>query len=139
MSNYLGVRERGRDSKRKQDLRQIQAALELYRYDLGSYPASLQNCPIATPTYLGNPTCTTGTTYMQKIPTDPQGSTYYNSGSYYYNVPSGNASYTLCTCLENGNDNQGVVDNITCGVASIIPSCSSATGGSGKFFFLQSQ
>ena len=111
VSNYLGVRQRANDSQRKSNLRQIQAALELYRYDLGSYPTSLKNCPTAgTHTYFGDPTCTV--TYMQKIPVDPQGTSYYNSGNYYYTAPGG-TGYTLCSCLENANDSQGA-DNGTC-------------------------
>ena len=50
--------EKARDAQRKADLRQIQAALELYRADQGSYPASLTcgaaltNPPPVTATYL---------------------------------------------------------------------------------------
>ncbi len=131
VSNYLGVRQRGRDSQRKSNLRQIQAALELYRYDQGSYPTALLNCPVVTPTYLGDSACTAGTVYMQKIPTDPQGSLYYNSGNYYYSA-SGGSSYTLCSCLENTNDNQGEANSICS--SGVSPACSG-----GKFFFLQSQ
>ena len=38
--NFVGVRERARDSQRKSDLRQVQAALEMYRADNGAYPST---------------------------------------------------------------------------------------------------
>lgn len=44
MVNFIGVRQRARDAQRKSDLRQIQSALEIYRSDQGSYPASIINC-----------------------------------------------------------------------------------------------
>jgi len=44
MTNFVGVRQRGRDAQRKSDLRQIQAALELYRADVGQYPEALPVC-----------------------------------------------------------------------------------------------
>jgi general secretion pathway protein G len=99
MANFIGVRQRARDAQRKADLRQIQSALELYRSDLGSYPASLSSCGGSLTG--GSPP----STYMQKIPCDPSGSTYYNSGNYYYT--SGGTSYSLGSCEENTADTQG--------------------------------
>lgn len=102
MVNFIGIRQRARDAQRKSNLRQIQSALELYRSDIGSYPAaSLANCG----TSLGNsPTCTT--IYMQKIPDDP-----LNSGQYVYTyLPSGSTFY-LYSCLENINDSQKDTSN----------------------------
>lgn len=104
-ANFLGVRQRARDGQRKSDLRQMQAALELYRADQGSYPvyatfASLANCTNRTPAYFGNaPTC--NTTYVQKIPTDP-----LNSAQFVYSFSSDGSTYTLVACLENVNDAQ---------------------------------
>ncbi|HBB76696.1 MAG: hypothetical protein A2186_02265 [Candidatus Levybacteria bacterium RIFOXYA1_FULL_41_10] len=102
MANFLGVRERSRDAQRKSNLRQIQSALELYRADVGSYPPTspgLKNC--SSSTALGNaPTCTT--IYMKKIPSDPLGTTAYNSGNYYYAINLN--GYDLVACLENSND-----------------------------------
>ncbi len=98
--NFIGVRQRARDSQRKSDLRQIQSALEFYRADEGSYPSSLPACGSAMTA--GSPP----TTYMQKIPCDPNGSSYYNSGMYYYSSNDG-ITYILGACLENTNDSQG--------------------------------
>lgn len=106
MVNFVGIRQRARDGQRKSDLRQIQSALELYRSDLGSYPSSstLANCPAVNPVSFGNnPTCTS--LYMQKVPTDPMGSGYYNGGAYYFS--STTTTYTISACIENTNDPQG--------------------------------
>jgi general secretion pathway protein G len=100
MVNFVGVRQRARDAQRKSDLKQIQSALEIYRSDQGAYPTTFPNCS----TSLMSPDCST-TTYMQKVPGDPLGSTYYNSGNYYY-VSSG-TTYTIASCLENTADSQG--------------------------------
>lgn len=97
LANFVGVRQRARDGVRKSDLRQIQSALELYRSDQGSYApdASLSTCGGAFTG--GSPV----TTYMQKIPCDPS-----TGGVYTYSSPSGNTTYSIIACLENGNDSQ---------------------------------
>lgn len=92
-ANFIGVRQRGRDSQRKSNLRQIQSALELYRADQASYPATA-----SFPACGSSFTNVSGTaTYMQKVPCDPSG------GSYTYSSTD-NTKYTLITCLENAND-----------------------------------
>ena len=129
-ANYLGVRQRARDSQRKSNLRQIQAALELYRYGQGTYPVPgtyglyPANCPTSGPLVGGTET------YMKNIPCDSKGISYYNSGNYYYT--SGGTSYTLCACLENIYDSQGAA-NSACSTG-VSPACSSD-----EFFSLQSQ
>lgn len=96
LANLIGAKARARDAERKSDLRQMQAAFELYRSDQGTYPAS----PL--------PACGTGlvngaTTYMQKIPCDP-----LNTGQFVfsYTQTGGGTGYTLVACLENVNDSQ---------------------------------
>lgn len=98
LANFVGVRQRSRDGVRKSDLRQIQSALEFYRSDKGFYPSvplystcnsSLQDS--STPPVI----------YMKKIPCDPSTGTIYT-----YDSPSGNTTYFLTACLENGNDSQ---------------------------------
>ena len=128
IANFMGIRERARDSQRKSNLRQIQAALELYRNTQGIYPIpgayglySAANCPDSS-------LVAGGVTYMTKIPCDPM-TPYYNGSEYYYTSPGG-TSYTLCACLENANDNQGAA-NSTCS--------NGGTCSTGKFFFLESQ
>lgn len=71
------ARLKSRDAKRVSDIKQIQTALELYYGDHDSYP------PAETPLALGQSgaetlsgaglaTVPNGTTYMGKVPTDPQ-------------------------------------------------------------------
>lgn len=114
MANFIGVRQRARDAQRKSDLRQVQAALEIYRSDIGSYPITLATCTCNSAACLGNvglsnvADCTN--TYMQKIPKDPSGGSIgYNSGNYYYS--SDGTTYTLGTCLENSGDSQSTDTN----------------------------
>src|SRR5689334_12449343 len=63
--------KRGRDAQRKADIRQIQTALELYRADVGSYPAAIPGC--------GSPFTNGDTTYLTKMPCDPT-----SSGEFFY-------------------------------------------------------
>lgn len=96
LANLIGAKARARDAQRKSDLRQIQAALEMYRADNGTYPAApLPAC--------GSSLNSNGTVYMQSIPCDP-----LNTGQYVftYSLTGGGTGYTLITCLENVNDSQ---------------------------------
>lgn len=128
MANFIGVRQRARDGQRKSDLRQIQAALEMYRADQGSYPTSVPNCPEGQPTSLMSPDCSSST-YLQNVPRDPLGEgSLYNGGNYYYSLDE--STYTLAACLENSSDSQGI---------STFPGGSGtcASGTTGWFFVLQ--
>lgn len=95
-----------RDSKRKADLKQIQAALELYRADMGSYP---DNSDIGTDaannstntSLVDNPS-SVQITYLQTVPKDPKSSAhYYYCTSSSCGVTSG---YRIYACLEKSND-----------------------------------
>ncbi len=94
MSNFIGIRQRARDSQRKSDVRQIQSALELYRADVGSYQ-STANFPAC-----GNTLSSGGVTYMTKVPCDPLNTT---TG---YTYTSGGTTYSIIACLENSNDTE---------------------------------
>ncbi len=96
MANFIGVRQRARDAQRKSDLRQVQAALEIWRSDKGSYPVAGSEYPGSCGT--GVSLISGGTTYMANIPCDPSGGAYVYSG--------GGTSYTLYACLENVADSQ---------------------------------
>lgn len=91
MVNFVGVRQRGRDSQRKANLFQLQSALELYRSDVGSYPltAAWPACDAAL-SY-------NGAVYMQEVPCDP-------TSNLQYTYTSDGTTYTLFSCLENGQD-----------------------------------
>lgn len=118
MSNFISIRQRARDGKRKSDISQIQAALEQYRADQGSYYTGTLTCGAA----FTNPN-NVSMIYMKKVPCDPftqTGQTYYNSGNYYYN--SDGTNYTIGACLENASDPQG-----TSSSPGGTGTCSSAT------------
>ena len=102
MVNFIGVRQRGRDAQRKSNIRQIQAALELYRTDQSNYPptSDFNNCgPGSSLTDDNKPP---NATYLQTIPCDP-----LSGQPYQYNSPPGSATYILVACLENINDVDG--------------------------------
>lgn len=85
------------DARRKADLRQIQAAFEIYRADQGVYPSQG-----ADPGFVCNsPLTVATTTYIQKIPCDPK-----NTGQFIYHYTSNGTTYTLVACIENVNDTQ---------------------------------
>ena len=93
--NFIGIRERARDSQRKSDIAQIQNALEFFRTDMNRYP-QLNEFPPAT---CNGQFISGSTIYLKKSPCDPT-----LNLSYYY-LPSGTAtSYTLYACLENTRD-----------------------------------
>lgn len=82
--SYSVFLKQSRDVRRKADLGQISAALEIYRSNNDTYPTT------------GLSQLTAPTVYVQTVPTDPRNPTY----TYYY---SGAASdYTLGAYLENG-------------------------------------
>ncbi len=118
--NFMGVRQRTRDAQRKADLRQIQSAIELYKADQGDYPSGVTT-PYSMLTSVACPTSPSplvgGTvTYLAKIPCDPSGISWYNSGNYFYSL-NGN-TYTLRACIENSNDTDQNVVAIALGCSS---------------------
>ncbi len=94
--NFIAARQRGRDAQRKNDMKQLQSALELYKNDQSSpdYPNAAGYSSLGT--YLSP-------TYIAIMPTDP-----IASGTYYYAYTSATRTYSLSSCLENGGDPVGV-------------------------------
>ncbi len=99
VSNFGVANKKARDGKRKGDLEQIKAALELYRTDEGDYPSE----DIIA---VGEIESAGGTTYMQDVPEDP-----LSSYTYYYS--SDGTTYDLCAALE--LDTTGVCGGADCG------------------------
>lgn len=128
-ANFVGVRQRARDAQRKSDIRQLQAALELYRADNGSYPVRQStyriNDTTACPT--SQAFSASSATYLAKVPCDPLGSSVYNSGNYYYYSDATGITYTLAACLENANDNDA-------NSSTTAPSPSGGSCTSGKYY-----
>lgn len=108
LPNFMGARERARDSQRKSDLKQIQKAFEMYRQDQNppQYPSSL---PQANTCFSSSAGCT-GNIYMNKFPSDP-----LPNRRYYYSVNNNSLTYTLCACLENSADPEASTDCSVCG------------------------
>lgn len=103
LPNFMAARERARDSQRKSDLKQIQNALEMYKQD--QTPTSLPatgSLPTVGSCWSSGPSCTANI-YMNKFPGDPD----RTPSNYYYNN-DGSLTYTLCACLENKADPDGV-------------------------------
>lgn len=83
--SYQTAQRKSRDSKRKTDLEQVRAALEMYRSDEELYPIGDNFSNLIT--------LLRGSAYLSSTPTDPRGYAYfYNSSDGY--------TYTLCTYLE---------------------------------------
>ncbi len=108
--SYQGTRITARDGKRKADLEQIRAAIELYHADCGQYPTTISSTGGSL-----TATCTgsTSVTYMSQIPQDPLPTLY----TYRYSRESLHAYY-LCVHLEGSSP----------GVPSGCPSSCTASG-----------
>jgi hypothetical protein len=93
-----------RDAQRKQDLLDIQKALEQYKLEKGSYPYAPGEVQIASDTSIFTQLVPN---YLTKMPVDPLNSTYY----YAYNVVTdlfGTVTgYTLRAVLEDSTDTSG--------------------------------
>lgn len=106
LPNFMDARIRARDTQRKNDLKQIQKALELYKQDQSptAYPVTVA-CGSSTCFPNSGALWSSGSTiYMNNVPKDPNRTS--NSGYYYYTVNNTNLTYTLCACLENKSDSQ---------------------------------
>ncbi len=139
MTNFLGARERARDSKKKAELQQLKTALRLYYNDYGKYPANYtlspyingikgcgangdENCPKAgcVVDFAAGGSACGDTTYMKKMPSD------YGSKVYYYQIASGD-DFLLKASLENKVDPDAAVSKQRC------PGVSPTTCGIGDY------
>ena len=97
--SYTSLNQRARDGKRKADLSQVQAALELYRSDNGAYPAGSyadMTSVLVNADYLASP-----------APVDPK-----NEDTFVYTYSAGTTTtYELCAELETGDDSEYCVEN----------------------------
>lgn len=103
--SWTKAQVKGRDSRRKVDLKAVQQAAELYYQANGKYPSSSSGqiqCnvggDVTVITWGGTFTCNS-TVYMQKLPKDPT----LQANGYYYSNPSTN-TYIFSTNLENTAD-----------------------------------
>lgn len=89
--NFVGSRQRARDSRRKHDLAEIKTALRLYYNDHQSYPPSV-------------PFGSSWGDYMQTVPQDPTYDPDSGTGGYNYCVSDDGEGFVLCAQLENKAD-----------------------------------
>lgn len=112
LTTFMTSQQRGRDSRRKGDIRQVATALEFYFSDKGRYPDSDASGKIMG-CYKGgldDQACVWGvdvvndskTVYMAKLPSDP-----ISTLKYYYSH-SGN-SFRLYARLENTQDPRDII------------------------------
>lgn len=122
IGNFVVSQQRARDAKRKNDLVQIQRALEQYINDKGTYPAESSGKIVGCGSNPASPVaCEWGgefslglspkTIYMIQLPEDIR--TGY---SYTYRTNSGATAYQLFLALENDED-KDIADYsfVTCG------------------------
>lgn len=103
--NFMEIRLKARDTKRKGDLFGIQKALELYKQSqiIPAYPT-------AFPTPCAPLTDANNIVYMQKMPQEPLTKCgAANAANYYYLINgSDSGKYDMYACLENSKDPEGV-------------------------------
>jgi prepilin-type N-terminal cleavage/methylation domain-containing protein len=102
MINFVGTRERSRDSQRIQDLNSLKNALRLYYNDFQAYPSP------------GASNCTTclngaiGTSYLPGVA----------SIGYSYTAPSDGNSFLITTGLEVGAGDDDLNSQLRCGISA---------------------
>jgi len=100
--SYSVTNLRGRDSKRKADLEQIRAALEMYKADNSTYPTANDNS--------GTSWTTLGTdlsSYISTMPKDPKDGCSTGYCTYYYCTSDSGATYSLAVTLESDTTGTG--------------------------------
>lgn len=109
--SYSQLSKQSRDAKRKTDLENIRAALEMYRSNNSSslYPLTNEvdvSCSSTTGIVDGS------ITYLSKNPKDPK----CDTSSYYYSSTDG-TTYTLSSSLETDTTNCGANCITTCNIS----------------------
>lgn len=129
--NFLNSLKKGRDTRRKADLQNMQKALELYYEDKKAYPLTNQ-IVFGNPLCETNPASSCGTEkiYMQQLPTE-------STAGCQYAYESDGTAYQLYSLIENDDDQgRGVIQeddggyagtNCGCGVCEFGISSSNST------------
>lgn len=111
--SYSQFSKSSRDAKRKADLEQIRAAVELYRSSNDVYPlsgAGLYHISLSTCS-TGSLTDINGNTYLSKLPNDPKCTG--DKPTYYY-VSADGSTYSVAAYLESSSV-AGCAGANTCG------------------------
>jgi|GEM_PF-767831 len=86
-----GIKQGTRDMERVSDVKQIQAALELYRTNEGAYPSSIT---------IGQALASASTTYLNEVPANPNPISASACTGSTYDYAKTTSGYTLEFCLE---------------------------------------
>ncbi len=99
--NFNQARMKARDISRKNDLKQLQNALELYKNEQfpQTFPAALASL---TPTYI------------KVVPVDPKEKSLSGSWTAYTYTQLTGLTYTLTACLENKGDPDKLLPEVLC-------------------------
>lgn len=112
--SYTNAQRKGRDGKRKADMKTVQQALELYYQDNGAYPAAggtgKINCEQGGASVeltwgtsafsCDDPVSGSSISYLEKLPKDPKG-----TNEYFYSAPATPVNYyVISAVLENTAD-----------------------------------
>ena len=89
--SYSRFVKQSRDARRKTDIEQIRAAVEMYRNFNGEYPSTVTSGASITDS------APSTTIYMTRVPSDPM-----PAYAYYY-LRSSTQNYSLCAYIEGGN------------------------------------
>lgn len=114
-ANVFNGLPKARDAQRKNDLEQLQTALQLYYQDNNEYPA-LTKCESTTDdcwSTLLVKNNTNQSRYIKIIPKDP----INNSDHHYYYCSSATDKYTLVANLENVQDKEKTSDTEDCSLS----------------------
>lgn len=106
---YSQFSKQSRDARRKADLEQVRAALEIYRSNESTYPVGTGWATLNV--------LTSGTIYIQSLPDDPKdpASLYYYSGSV--------SDYTLGSQLETTSSCTSAPGGSSCGASKPCNYC----------------
>jgi general secretion pathway protein G len=129
LPNFLGARERARDTKRKAEINQLKSALRLYYNDYQSYPLNFNggtgklnyiqgcgaagdgNCPCSALVDFAAGGAGCDFIYMKKFPSE------LGSSMFYYEVPSDvGDDFCLKVPLDNASDSDIAASQARCGV-----------------------
>lgn len=106
MPNFMAVREKGKDTTRRADLRSLQQGLELYRQnqDPPLYPATLPTPGQCWSSNGGESSCTGDIVYIKKVPGDPVTKVSGLPLGYLYTPSADRTTYEICSCMDNTAD-----------------------------------
>lgn len=106
LASFQSASRSARDGKRKGDINQVRAALELYRSQTNTYPVFTT---ANNTSYNSMTAALSGAGYLSSpLPVDPKN---VSPNQYIYSSSATGATYCLCGSLENGG---GTFTNATC-------------------------